>query len=140
MNPHGKLSSSSTYTNNGILENIPPPFTNPLMQLLQGMQQSPQMSNMNPFFTAAAQMQNNSWSQSQEVPPNAIVALSPLQHNQNQLGYNALGSTVPGNGMYVDASPVGSADDDPCLAQALYNSIDNGQTYKQAIESLHGVS
>jgi hypothetical protein len=107
------------------------------MQLLQGMQWSPQMSHMTPFFTAAAQMQNNSWSQLQEIPPNATVA---LQYTQSQLGYNALGSTVPGNGMYVDTSLVGSADDDSCLAQALYSSIDNGQTYKQAIESLYGVS
>lgn len=98
------------------------------------------MSHMTPFFTAAAQMQNNSWSQLQEIPLNATVAVSPLQYTQSQLGYNALGSTVPGNGMYVDTSPVGSADDDSCLAQALYSSIDNGQTYKQAIESLYGVS
>jgi hypothetical protein len=102
MNPDGK--STSTYTNRGIM---PPPFTNPLMQLLQGMQWSPQMSHMTPFFTAAAQMQNNSWSQLQEIPPNATVAVSPLQYTQSQLGYNALGSTVPGNGMYVDTSPVG---------------------------------
>jgi predicted component of type VI protein secretion system len=118
---------------------MPSQFTNPLMQQLQGMQWIPPMSNMNPFFTGAALMQNSPWSQSQQLPPNGVIAVLPLQRNQSQQAGNAL-STALGNGIYVDTTPVGSADDDPCLAKALYNSIDKGQTYKQAIEGLHGVS
>ena len=134
--------SSSKQTSSGFAENMLPPLTNPFgIQQPQGMQWSPPMSqNMNPFF--AAQMQSNPWSQQQQLPPSGL-GMASMQHNQSQQvvsGYNALGLMVPRNGLYVDATPFGCSQDDDRLAQALHDSTHKGQTYKQAIEGLHGVS
>jgi hypothetical protein len=81
----------------------------------------------------AAQMQNNAWSPHMYSP-------MPQNHNQQTMpAFNTHTSMLPMSGMQ-DTSPVGSSpNDDVLLAEALLRSSDKGQTYKQALESLHGV-
>jgi hypothetical protein len=142
MNSKENAPSSSKRTNNGFAENMMPQFTNPFgMQPLHGMPwNAPPSQNMNSFFAAATQMQNNPWSQ-QQFLPSGMVGMPSVQHNQSQVpAYNTRGMAVPANGLYVGVTRVGCALDDENLAQALHDSTDRGQTYKQAIEGLHGVS
>jgi len=85
-------------------------------------------------------MQNNPWSQ-QQFLPSGMVGMPSVQRNQSQVpAYNTRGMAVPANSLYVGVTRVGCALDDENLAQALHDSTDRGQTYKQAIEGLHGVS
>ena len=127
-------SSSSTYTNNGFTDHVPPQFTDTFgTQQPQGMQwSSPIPQSMNPFVAAAAQTQNSHWSQPQQLQ------LSGAVHARAEC--IAPESMLPESGVYVDAIPIGRGADDDRLAQALHDSTHKGQTYKQAIEGLHGVS
>jgi hypothetical protein len=57
--------------------------------------------------------------------------------------FNNSGPTLPvhvADDVFRMIHPVGSSpDDDRLLAQAIHDSVMNGQTYRQAIEGLHGV-
>jgi hypothetical protein len=137
MNSNGNTaasSSSSTHTNNGFADHVPLQFTDTFgTQRPQGMRWSyPIPQSMNSFVGATAQTQNSHWSQPQQPQ------LSGAVHGRAEC--IAPGSTLPGSGVYVDTMPIGRAADDDRLAQALHDSTRKGQTYKQAMEGLHGVS
>jgi hypothetical protein len=113
-----------------------------------GIQWSPQPSPVFPPFPAS--IQNSTWPQQQaqpqqHLPPSHIsngmsVGLPlPMQAQFN----NNLG-LLPANilqDVFRLSVPVGSSsNDDTLLVQVLKASAEKGQTYKQAIETLHGVS
>lgn len=80
---------------------------------------------------ASGQTMTNPWLQSQSSPTTGFDGGLPTASS-----HNTGGEVVAG-----DAHPVGSLpDDDSRLAQALHRSIAQGKTYKQAIETLNGVS
>jgi hypothetical protein len=114
-----------------------------------GMQWSPQSPIFPPFPPS---MQNNAWplQQSQQqhhLPPNQILnGMSvghPVPMQQTPQFDNNLG-LLPANilqDVFRLSVPVGSSpNDDTLLVQVLKDSAQKGQTYKQAIETLHGVS
>jgi hypothetical protein len=114
-----------------------------------GLQWSPQSPVFPPFPPS---MQNNAWPQQQprqqqQPPPNQIsngmsvgppVPMQPTPQFNNNLGL------LPANilqDVFRLSVPVGSSpNDDTLLVQVLKESAGKGQTYKQAIETLHGVS
>jgi hypothetical protein len=116
---------------------------------VNGMQWSPQSPGLPPF---PPQMQNNAWTQQQpqqqqNVAPNQMLnGMSvghPVSMQQTPLFNNNLG-LLPANilqDVFRLSVPVGSSpNDDSSLVQVLKDSAEKGQTYKQAIETLHGVS
>jgi hypothetical protein len=114
-----------------------------------GMQWSPQSPVFPPF---PPPVQNNAWQQQQSqlqqpAPPNQIsngmsVGL-PVPMQQTPQFNNNMG-LLPANilqDVFRLSVPVGSStNDDTLLVQVLKQSAEKGQTYKQAIETLHGVS
>lgn len=133
--PSSSYASSSTHAN--MNASRPPQLTNPfpLAAQTQGLQWGPAMSqNLHPLIAIAAQMQNNAWS------PRIHPLMSQNHNSQTMPVFNTSAPMVPISSMQ-DTSPVGSStDDDFLLAQVLLHSTDKGQTHKQAIEGLHGVS
>lgn len=97
-------------------------------------------------------MQISGWTQQQQLLqqhlpaqiPNgmAVGPAMPVQQPAAQLSNN-LASLLPANilqDVFRMSVPVGSSpDDDSLLVQVLKGSVEKGQTYKQAIETLHGV-
>lgn len=118
----------------------PPQYTNAVPLTLQAgspQQWGPTLpQNFHPLIVLAAQVHNNAWSQGMHPSISQNDG-----HNQSAVpAFNAYASMLSTMTMQ-GSSPVGSLPgDDFFLAQALHRSTDMGQTYKQAIESLHGVS
>jgi hypothetical protein len=106
------------------------------------MPQNAHLSNQQPQLQAYT-----SWPPQmhpQGVPNGTSAATQhPVHQNQqNMSGFNNLGffpAQILQDALRMSA-PVGSVPgDDNLLAQALHNSTKNGQTYRQAMEALHGV-
>jgi hypothetical protein len=134
----------------------------PLMQ--QQGQNSAALLNQNSWSSMLPQNQNQqfnhfppstSWQHSQPmqhhtVPSAPMPQMQPqgysmppqFHQTQNTLPFD-LTSIVPQQIMQDVlrlSTPVGSSsNDDTILAQALYESKQNGKTYRQALEGLHGV-
>lgn len=125
-------SLSSAYTSSNV--SGAPRYANPFPLPVQGGQWGYGMpQNLHPLFAVAAQMQSNAWS------PHIHTSMHQNHNQQTMPFFNTRPQMLPMTGM-LDASPVGSLpDDDSRLAQALHDSTNKGQTYKQAIEGLHGV-
>lgn len=136
--------SSSSYAMNSTHVNRPQ-FTNAFPLTVQGQGPRPWgpmiPQNLHPLVALAAQMQNNAWSQ----PMYPSMPRNIYNHNQQAVmpAFNAQAQILPtmsGPGMQDMSLTRSSSDDDYLLARVLYRSADKGQTYKQALESLHGVS
>jgi hypothetical protein len=129
--------STSMHSNSSVYPNQFPGSAN-------GIQWSPHSPSFPP--------QNNAWSHQQssqqlQLPPNQILnGMSvghPVPMQQTPQFNNNLG-LLPANilqDVFRLSVPVGSSpNDDTLLVQVLRDSVQKGQTYKQAIETLHGVS
>lgn len=131
------------------------------MNGMQAQQQpwSPTSPSFSPSFPPSApRMQNNGWSQQQQhqqspsqiqIPNGGMSAAVPMMQPQlspiNTMASNNANSLglLPANilqDVFRLSVPVGtSPNDDTLLVQVLKESTQRGQTYKQAIETLHGV-
>ena len=100
--------------------------------------------------THAAGPSSASASRSNPVNGAPSISLAQLNENVNKLN-NVL---TPGSSVSLEAllhlsqsisqqrqlaAPVGTQEDDQLLVRTLYESDDNGQTYRQALENLNGV-
>jgi hypothetical protein len=114
-------------------------FPNQFAINTNGMQWSPQSPGFPPFPPS---VQNNAWPQQQPQIPNGMPVGLPVSMQQAPQFNNNLG-LLPANilqDVFRLSVPVGSSpNDDTLLVQALRDSAQKGQTYKQAIETLHGV-
>lgn len=106
---------------------------------MNGMQW-PQSPVLPPF---PPQIQSNTWNQQSLQPvatmlngmSNPIQQVSQLSSNLGLLPANIL------QDVFRLSVPVGaSTNDETLLVQVLKGSVEKGQTYKQALETLHGVS
>lgn len=160
MNPNTHRMDSGSHINNGYSAD-PGSFANQFNKMngLQGQQQpwSPQSPGFPPSFPpSASRIQSNGWPQQQQqqpmpqiqipngsMPP--TVPMQPLVSPINAMASNNTNSLglLPANilqDVFRLSVPVGtSSNDDTLLVQVLKESVQRGQTYKQAIETLHGV-
>lgn len=150
MNPNGNPSFSDSAPNG-----IAPPGSSSYLNHQQlpmntGMQWPPQ-SSLYPTLPPQTQA-SGGWQQQQQLQqplqpqiPNGMPIGQPTPMPQQTLAsFNAsLASLFPANilqDVFRMSAPVGFApDDDALLVQTLKDSTEKGQTYKQAIETLHGV-
>lgn len=115
-----------------------PPALVPQQQNQWQQQQPPQLQLQNTHF-------DQSWGQQPQLQNQMSSQNSPIHQNlQGLTGFGNMPFISPQ--LVQDAlrlsmsAPVGSSpNDEPIMIQALYDSTLNGQTYKQALESLHGV-
>lgn len=162
MNPNAHRKDSNSHINNGYSD--PGSYSNQFNKM-NGMQaqQQPWTSQSpafpHPFTPTGPRMQNNGWPQHQQqnqqpmpqiqIPNGGMPAAVPTMHPHvspiNAMGSNNTNSLglLPANilqDVFRLSVPVGtSPNDDTLLVQVLKESTQRGQTYKQAIETLHGV-
>lgn len=161
MNPNVNRKDSGSHLNNGYAPDpgSAPSYVNQFSNKMNGMQQQQQQwSPQSPVFPPFPRLQNNVWPQQhqQSMPtmqmpngmPNGIAVgamqqVPPINTNTN-INHNHNLGLLPANilqDVFRLSVPVGtSPNDDTLLVQVLKESVQKGQTYKQAIETLHGVS
>ncbi|KIM85138.1 hypothetical protein PILCRDRAFT_817120 [Piloderma croceum F 1598] len=136
-----RTASGSNHSNGYPPEPGSSSFPNQFAINTNGMQWSPQ----GPFPPS---VQNNAWPQQQQPQqqqqvPNGMPVGLPVSMQQAPQFNNSLG-LLPANilqDVFRLSVPVGSSpNDDTLLVQVLRDSAKRGQTYKQAIETLHGVN
>ncbi|KAF9244561.1 hypothetical protein BU15DRAFT_71533 [Melanogaster broomeanus] len=152
----------STNGNAHLPERFPVP--NPIVPVQQQAQSSPALLNQSHWPPMLPHNQNQhfnsvptttSWQQSHPVQQHTVSSQMPqiqpqgypmppqLHQTQTSLPFD-ISSIVPQQIMQDFmrlSTPVGSSqNDDTILAQALSESRQNGKTYRQALEGLHGVN
>jgi hypothetical protein len=121
LNTYPQENYSQTFSNQNQI-----PLSSPVVP--QNLWQTSQLSQQNSL----------SWNQQHQNPPGQSSGVQPQSHNglaslpyiSQQLVQDALRMSAP-----VGSSP----NDEAIMVQILYESSVSGQTYKQALESLHGV-
>lgn len=118
----------------------------PINPNVNGTSWSPQSPVFPPFPPSNGWPQQPQQQQSQPPTPistNGMAVGPPLQVQQTPQFTNNLASMLPANilqEVFRMSVPVGnSPNDDDILVKALKESTEKGKTYKQAIETLHGV-
>lgn len=118
----------------------------PVNPNVNGVSWSPQSPIFPPFPPSNGWPHHHQQHQSQPPTPistNGMAVGPPLQVQQTPQFTNNLASMLPANilqEVFRMSVPVGnSQNDDDLLVKALKASTERGQTYKQAIETLHGV-
>jgi hypothetical protein len=142
-----RRASGSNHSNGYAIEPGSSAYPNQFHTLnTNGMQWSPQSPVFPPF---PPPMQNNAWPQQQpqqhqQPLPNSNGMPVGLPVSMQQAQFNNNLGLLPANilqDVFRLSVPVGSSpNDDTLLVQVLKDSAQKGQTYKQAIETLHGVS